>query len=102
MSGITYTVTATFPDEGTASAYIDWLREGHIGQVMARGASSGLIVRIEEPSDAIRVETRYTFPSRAAYLEYVERHAPALRAEGTKRFGGRPGVSFERRTGVVV
>lgn len=102
MSGIAYTVTATFPDEGTAREYIDWLRGGHIGLVVAGGADSGEIVRIEEPPTPIRVEARYLFPSRTAYQRYVEVHAPTLRAEGLRLFGERPGVSFERRMGEVV
>lgn len=102
MSGIAYTVTATFPDERTASEYVEWLLGGHIDQVVAGGAESGMVVRVEDPPSPIRVEARYIFPSRAAYAGYIEHHAPALRAEGLRRFGSDPRVSFERRTGQVL
>ncbi len=102
MSEIVYIVTATFPDEGTATEYIDWLKGGHVKEVVAGGAASGAVVRILEPAEVIRVECHYRFLSRAAYERYVTEAAPALRAEGVRRFGGRSGVTLERRLGVVV
>lgn len=101
MGAIAYTVTATFPDESLAAEYIAWLKDGHIEEVIAHGAYSGVIVRVEEPAAPARVETRYLFASRAAFDRYIHDHAPRLRSEGLKRFGER-GVSFERRWGVIV
>lgn len=102
MSEIVYIVTATLPDEETASEYIDWLKGGHVKEVVAGGAVSGEVVRIVEPPEEIRIECHYRFASRAAYERYVREAAPALRAEGVRRFGGRSGVAFDRRLGVVV
>jgi hypothetical protein len=102
MSGTAYTVIATFPDERTSREYIDWLRGGHLDQVLAGGAESAIVVQVVEPSTPIRVEVRYRFATRGAYQRYVDQFAPALRAEGARLFGGRPGVAFERTLGEVV
>ena len=102
MSGIAYTVIASFPDERTREEYIGWLRGGHIDLVLAGGAESAAVVRMEEPAEPPRVEVRYRFADRGAYQRYIERHAPALRAEGLRLFGGRPGVRFERTVGEVL
>lgn len=97
---VTYTVTATLPDERTLEAYLDWLRSGHVQAVLAAGALEARIVRLVEPAEPLRVETRYVFASRAAFESYERRSAPALRAEGRARFGDR--VSFSRELGEVV
>jgi len=102
MSTIVYCVTATLPDEATCREYVEWLHEGHVTDVIAGGASSGCVVRIEDPATPIRVETRYEFESREALDRYVEEAAPTLRAEGLARFGPERGVRFERRVGRVV
>jgi hypothetical protein len=101
MPVIAYTVTATFPDDSTAEEYIGWLKAGHLEAVITAGASSGMIVRVQDPAEPVRVETRYLFPDRRAFDDYLHRAAPALRAAGLERFGGR-GIGFERRTGVVL
>lgn len=108
-----YSVTATFPDEATAVEYTDWLTDGHVQQVLQAGASAARIVRLDpeeaEPGgrDSARVgsprlETHYEFPSRAAFDRYVREFAPALRADGLKRFPATRGVRFERRVGQMV
>lgn len=101
MPGIAYTVVATFPDDASVEDYIGWLRGGHLEAVLAAGAGSALIVRVEDPPGPPRVETRYVFPDRAAFDAYLARAAPALRADGLARFGSR-GIRFERRTGVIL
>ncbi|MCL4742643.1 MAG: DUF4286 family protein [Phycisphaerales bacterium] len=102
MSAIVYTVTATLPDRPTAERYLDWLRDGHVDAVVAAGAHSAMIVRVTDPPDPIRVETRYVFPTRQALDDYLANHAPALRAEGAERFGPETGVRFARTVGEVV
>ncbi len=108
MTRIAYTVTATLPDSQTASEYIRWLQEGHTDAVIAGGAESAAIILLDpEPADGaapgpVQVEVRYVFPSRDALDRYIQQYAPALRADGLKRFGSRPGVSFSRRTGAFV
>jgi len=102
MAAVAYTVTATLPNEAMAEAYVAWLREGHIEDVVAGGAERAEIVRIVEPGNAIRVQTRYWFPDSLAYETYLAEHAPRLRAEGMERFGPETGVRFERSVGEVV
>lgn len=102
MSAVAYTVTATFPDQATAGRYLAWLEDGHVDAVIRHGAHSGMIIRIEDPSEPIRVETRYIFPTRQTFETYLRDGAPALRAEGVRLFPPGSGVSFERRTGSVV
>ena len=55
MSPVAYTVTATLPDEQTAEAYLLWLREGHVADVVRTGAAGAAIVRIIEPDRPIRI-----------------------------------------------
>lgn len=107
---IAYTVIATLPDGPTAEAYIAWLAGGHISDVIAGGALSGQIMRLDPAPGAgegklpqeVRVEVHYRFPDRATFDRYERDHAPALRAEGLARFGPERGVRFERRLGEVV
>ncbi len=102
MSALAYSVIATLPDEPTASRYVRWLEGGHVDGVVEGGAKSAMIVRITDPADPIRVETRYIFANREVFETYERDHAPALRAEGLELFGPDSGVTFERRVGSVI
>lgn len=99
---LVYTVSATLPDPATRDRYLAWLTSGHLAAVLAGGASMGQVVRIDEPAEPIRVQTRYEFPDRAAFDRYERLHAPALRADGGARFGPDSGVRFERTIGTLV
>lgn len=99
---IAYTVTATFPDHAAAGEYAAWLKGGHVGQVVAAGALSGEVVRLDDPSTPIRVESRYIFAGRGEFDRYLRDHAPRLRAEGLARFGPDRGITFERRLGTIL
>lgn len=108
MTRIAYTVTATLPDAATADAYIEWLHDGHIDAVLAGGAHSAMVIRLDpdpqaDPAPpAVQIEARYIFATRELFDRYVEHHAPALRADGLQRFGSTPGIQFSRRTGTVL
>lgn len=102
MPRIAYTVTATLPDEQSASEYIRWLRTGHIDAVIRGGADQGMICRVIEPAEPIRVQTRYTFATREMYDRYIAIWAPALRQEGLERFGPGSGVTFERTLAEII
>jgi len=99
-SRISYAVTATLPDESVAREYIAWLEGGHVEDVIEGGAHTAMIVRLQ--GDPIRVETQYIFSTRELFERYEQKHAPALRADGMKRFGPERGVSFERRIGEIL
>jgi hypothetical protein len=119
MRPLAYTVVATIPDRETLTRYIHWLVDGHIQAVIAGGASIAEVLGPDptdptyptdptDPTDPtpstgpFRVETRYTFPTPDAFRTYEARHAPALRADGTARFGGVAGMTFTRHTAAVL
>ena len=102
MSAIAYTVAATFPTPDLAREYVEWLEDGHIDAVVRGGAHSAMIVRLTDPATPIRVEVRYIFSNRDVLDAYLAQHAPALRAQGLKRFPPERGVRFERTLGDVV
>lgn len=122
MTRVAYTVTASFPDRSIADEFVEWLRGGHVRAVMAGGATSATIVRLDPDSPGAgatggtgglggaasapiarhRVEVRYEFPSRADFQRYTDVHAPALRSEGLAKFGPRRAVEFSRTLGDIV
>jgi len=102
MGMIAYTVTAELPDSDTREAYLEWLANGHVDAVIDGGALSGSIVRIDDPAEPRRVETRYLFASHGDLEVYVRDHAPALRTDGMARFGPETGVRFSRTVGELI
>jgi hypothetical protein len=107
MGGCFYAVSATFRDPGVADEYVAWLTGGHIAAVLAGGARSARIIRIEADASAgvpveLQVEVQYVFESRERFQRYVAEVAPRLRQEGLERFGPARGVAFSRRSGEVV
>lgn len=103
MPRFAYAVRATLPDLATLNEYVRWLTaEGHVREVLEAGASSGDVVVLDRAGDGpIRVEVRYTFPSRESFDAYERDHAPALRQDGIDRFGN-SGIVFERNAGEIV
>ena len=102
MSVIAYTVSVTLPDEPTAQEYIGWLEGGHLAAVIAGGATSAQIIRIQSNAEPIQLEIRYLFPNQQVFDRYVAEVAPALRADGVRRFPPERGIRFERHSGVVI
>lgn len=99
MAAIAYTVVATLPTSQMRDAYISWLQQGHLDEVVAGGAESGAIVAIDEPGLPLRVEARYVFRTRDAYDRYIQTVSPGLRAKGMALFPPESGVRFERTVG---
>ena len=102
-----YTVYTTFADPRLADQWLRWLREGHIAEVIERGALDAEIIEIDPTPGATSAgprafEVRYHFPSRESFAAYERDHAPRLRAEGLKLFPVERGVSYRRATGQVV
>lgn len=100
MPEIIYAVTATLPDTSLAQEWLDWLRGGHIADVLAGGATSAEIIALGQPE--LTFEVRYRFPNRQAFDRYEQEIAPRLRAEGLKRFPPEMGISYRRSVGDVV
>lgn len=102
MTRICYMVVATLPDAATAQEYVAWLEDGHVDAVINHGAHSAMIVRLEPRSGKPRVMTQYVFPTRELFDRYVAHFAPALRADGLKKFPPERGIAFERTIGEIV
>lgn len=109
MGRIAYTVTATIPTAATAREYLEWLRTGHLAQVLAGGALAAEVVKYPdeertagESTGEVVIEVRYTFATPGSFRAYEQDHAPQLRAEGLKKWGNEAGIRFERRLGSIV
>jgi hypothetical protein len=102
MTAISYTVIATLSDPTILAEYLAWLQQGHVAAVLAGGAQSGQIVKIEQPAEPLQVEVRYVFSDRQTFEAYLQTAAPGLRAEGLEKFPPERGVGFDRRVGTVV
>ena len=102
MTRICYMVVATLPDAATKDEYISWLEDGHVDAVVNHGAHSAMIVKLEPAAGKPRVMTQYIFPTRAIFDRYIADFAPALRADGLKRFPPERGIAFERTIGEIV
>ena len=48
-----YTVSAEFATDATATEWLHWLKDGHIDDVLAAGATSAEIVRLDDAGDGI-------------------------------------------------
>ncbi|MGE0432209.1 MAG: DUF4286 family protein [Planctomycetota bacterium] len=103
---LAYTVAVTFTDAAVADEWIAWIRSPHMADVVAAGAQTAMLVRIDSAnagSDApIRCEVHYTFADRAAFAAYERDHAPRLRAEGLERFPTSRGITYHRSVGDVL
>ncbi len=99
MPRVYYEVTAAIRDEQTAAAYFDWMLGGHIRDVIAAGALTGRLVRLD--ADGCVFLAQYDFASRAALDLYLRDHAPRLREDGIRRFPSEK-VTFTRRTGEIL
>jgi hypothetical protein len=97
---VAYTVAVRFEDPVLADEWLCWLRERHLGEVLASGAEAAEIVELDGPRRAF--EVRYRFPSRMAFALYERDHAPRLRAEGLRLFPADRGISYGRSLGVIL
>ena len=95
-----YTVCVTFQNSTLAKDWLDWLRNGHIQEVIECGASDAEIVKLDGAENSF--EIRYHFASRESFGEYERDHAPRLRAEGLAKFPVEKGVAYKRTTGDVI
>ena len=94
-----YTVSAEFANPAMAAEWLQWLKGGHVQEVLECGASSAEVVRLDDAVTAY--EVRYVFPDRETYIQYRDNHAPRLQAEGLERFPDSSGVQYERSTGLI-
>ena len=100
MPEIRYTVACTFTDSATVSRWLDWLRNRHVADVLAGGATSAEVVAIDGTPHGMEVV--YRFPNRSAFERYEREFAPALRAEGQQLFPSDSGIVYRRTVAEVV
>jgi hypothetical protein len=103
MPSILYTVRTTLPTVQMRGRYLSWLVPDHVLAVKAGGAEGVRIVlpdRANEAAPAV-VEVQYEFPTRKAFDTYLREHAPALRADGLKRFPPETGITYERQVAEI-
>ncbi|MCG8404454.1 MAG: DUF4286 family protein [Phycisphaerales bacterium] len=96
MAGVFYEVNATILDPKIADAWVSWILDEHIAEVVAAGAVHGRLVGVEGGRTQFSVQ--YEFANRAALETYLTEHAPRLRDEGVKRFPLTQ-VTYSRRIG---
>ena len=87
---IVYNVTLSV-DSDIHDAWLRWMREDHIGEVMATGLFLDCrMVRVLNEEDAgLTYAVQYTCADMATYERYRDQFAPALQAKTQARFGGR-------------
>lgn len=84
-----YEVTITVQPDA-AEEYASWLRE-HIQQIV----QLPMVIRAtwsvveQEEADGVQHCVHYFLENRAALEEYFQHHAPAMREEGIRLFGGK-------------
>lgn len=94
-----YSVRARFDDPARRDPYVRWLETEHMPDVLRTGHADHAEIHVHEPTEGRHVvEGRYAFRSRGDLERYVADHAPALRAEGVKRF---PEFTYERAISTV-
>jgi hypothetical protein len=99
---IAYTVHCRIQTPDKAAAWLAWLKNGHLDDVIAGGAQSAEIVQIDnDGAEESIFEVRYRFESRDAYDVYIRDHAPRLRAEGLKLFPPEDGFVYSRTVGKI-
>lgn len=105
MTQIAYTVIATISYKSKAEEWLDWLKNGHIDDVIKGGAESAEIVRLDHETEGqadTTYEIRYKFKDRGIFEEYIEKHAPALRQEGYEKFPSTDGFKYHRTTAEII
>ncbi len=91
-----YTVRCSFTESKVAQAWIDWLKDEHIQDVIDCGATSAEVFQMD---DSLTYEIRYQFDSSTAFAKYEADHAPRLRKEGLAKFPLELGLEYSRSTG---
>lgn len=84
-----YNVTINI-DESVHDQWLQWMREKHIGEVLATGkfTSARLIrVLIEEQMGGVTYSIQYTTDCKETLQSYYDEDAPRLREEGIRLFG---------------
>lgn len=88
---IIYNVTVKV-DPSIAEAWLRWLREEHIPDVLGTGCfEEATILQLMDTDDSEgpTFAIQYRAKDRESVNTYLERHAPEMRSRGTARWGDR-------------
>lgn len=98
---IVYNVT-TSVDKQVEEQWLAWMRHTHIPDVLATGLflDARMSRVLADDEDSVSYATQYTCSDMATYERYVAEHAPRLRADSEKYYGG-IAVSFRTLLEVV-
>lgn len=88
---ITYEVTATIPDAGTARRYEEYMTSRHLRDVLASGC---FVQAVLERADVGKYRARYVAREQADVDRYLRDHTAALRRDFAEHFA--TGVSLSR------
>jgi Domain of unknown function (DUF4286) len=88
---IIYNVTIKI-DEAIHEAWLEWLQQVHIPEVIATGCfTKASILRLVEVDDSEgpTYAVQYHAESKALYNKYIENHAPEMRRRSFDKWGNR-------------
>lgn len=87
---IVYNVTVNV-DTDVHAAWLAWMKEEHIPEVMATGlfVESRMFRVLADDEGGITYAIQYTAADMAHYERYRDEHAPRLQAKTQERYGGK-------------
>lgn len=86
---IVYSVTVK-PDVDIEQAYVEWLQNEHISEVVQTGCFDTYRfykVLAEDERDGASYNIQYVTTEMSRYFDYIEHHAPLMRSKGKEKFG---------------
>lgn len=100
---VLYSVTAHLPDDAVAEEFLQWLRGGHVADMVAAGALWACVVQQQMDGPGGAITSMYGFKDEGAFQTYLSDEAPRMRGEGLALFGPATGkgVTFTRSLGVT-
>lgn len=87
---VLYNVT-TILDEEIHEEWLSWMKEQHIPEVMATSCfvSNRMLKVLDSPNEGVTYCMQYIADSMENYNDYLENHAPALRASFPAQFANK-------------
>lgn len=86
---IIYSVTVK-PDRDIEDQYVAWLKDEHMAEVVSTGCFDSFRfykVMTEDERDGASYNIQYLTTEMSRYFDYINDHAPIMRAKGKEKFG---------------
>jgi hypothetical protein len=99
---IIYNVT-TKVEHSIAEAWLNWLRQEHIADLIGTGCfTHAVILHLSESDDeeGITYAVQYYAPDKASYNKYIEQHAEGMRKKTMDKWGNKF-ISFRTIMSIV-